>query len=149
MKIEDEIHQKVFKNEWQKATLNLIFTASWLGHKHKEFFKPFGITQQQYNVLRILRGSHPKSISTSVIKTRMLDKNSDASRIVDRLTAKDLVLKKTCPSDRRLVDVTISGKGLRLLEVMDTKIDALDNGLGSLTEKEAKVLNQLLDKLRS
>ncbi|MCG8388357.1 MAG: MarR family transcriptional regulator [Cytophagales bacterium] len=149
MKIEDEIHQKVFKNEWQKATLNLIFTASWLGNKHKEFFKPFGITQQQYNVLRILRGSHPKSISTSVIKTRMLDKNSDASRIVDRLTAKDLVLKKTCPSDRRLVDVTISGKGLRLLEVMDTKIDALDNGLGSLTEKEAKVLNQLLDKLRS
>lgn len=149
MKIEDEIHQKVFKNEWQKATLNLIFTASWLGNKHKEFFKPFGITQQQYNVLRILRGSHPKSISTSVIKTRMLDKNSDASRIVDRLTAKDLVLKKTCPSDRRLVDVTISGKGLRLLEVMDTKIDALDNGLGSLTEKEAKILNQLLDKLRS
>ena len=149
MKIEDEIHQKVFKNEWQKATLNLIFTASWLGNKHKDFFKPFGITQQQYNVLRILRGSHPKSISTSVIKTRMLDKNSDASRIVDRLTAKDLVLKKTCPSDRRLVDVTISGKGLRLLEVMDTKIDALDNGLGSLTEKEAKVLNQLLDKLRS
>ena len=72
MKIEDEIHQKVFKNEWQKATLNLIFTASWLGNKHKDFFKPFGITQQQYNVLRILRGSHPKSISTSVIKTRML-----------------------------------------------------------------------------
>ena len=149
MKIEDEIHQKVFKNEWQKATLNLIFTSSWLGNQHKEFFKPFGITQQQYNVLRILRGSHPKSISTSVIKTRMLDKNSDASRIVDRLTSKGLAIKKTCPSDRRLVDVTISAKGLQLLEVMDRQVDELDGRLGALTEKDAKLLNQLLDKLRS
>lgn len=148
MNIEEEIQQKKFKSERQKATINLMFTSGWLVNKHKEFFKPFGITNQQYNVLRILRGQHPKSISTCVIKERMLDRNSDVSRIVDRLTLKGWVNKTTCPNDRRLVDVVISPEGLELLKTMDSAIDKLDEQLGSLTEKDAKLLNELLDRMR-
>ena len=94
MRIEDEIQQKAFRSELQKVTINLMFTAGWLNNKQRDFFKPFKITPQQYNVLRILRGQYPKQISTSSIKERMLDKNSDASRIVDRLFVKNLVSKK-------------------------------------------------------
>ncbi|ELR68922.1 Transcriptional regulator, MarR family [Fulvivirga imtechensis AK7] len=149
MRIEDELQQKSFKSEKQKATLNLLFTSGWLVNQHKEFFKPFGITTQQYNVLRILRGQHPKSISTCVIKERMLDRNSDVSRIVDRLTLKGWVKKTTCPNDRRLVDVVISEDGLNLLKRMDKAVDQLDDNLGGLSEKDAVQLNELLDKIRS
>lgn len=148
MHIEEEIHQKKFRSEVQKATINLLFTSNWLTNRHKDFFKGFGLTPQQFNVLRILRGQHPGSISTSEIKARMLDKNSDASRIVDRLTLKGWVTKKICPDDRRLVDVTISGDGLNLLERMDADTNALDESLG-LTEADAEQLNLLLDKMRS
>jgi DNA-binding MarR family transcriptional regulator len=148
MKIEEEIHQKNFRSEVQKATINLLFTSNWLTNKHKEFFKTYGLTPQQYNVLRILRGQFPGSISTSEIKARMLDKNSDASRIVDRLTLKAWVTKKECPDDRRLVDVTITKDGLDLLKRMDNKTNQLDKSLG-LTEKDANLLNELLNKIRS
>ncbi|MBL6448021.1 MarR family transcriptional regulator [Fulvivirga sp. 29W222] len=148
MNFEEEIQQKKFKSEKQKATLNLIFTSGWLVNRHKEFFKPFGITNQQYNVLRILRGQHPKSISTCVIKERMLDRNSDVSRIVDRLTLKGWVSKEICPNDRRLVDVIISDDGLALLKRMDSAVEKLDSQLGNLSEKDAKLLNDLLDKIR-
>jgi len=148
MKIEEEIHQSHFRNELQKASLNLLFTSGWLSNRHKESFKPYGITPQQYNVLRILRGSLPKTISTSEIKSRMLDRNSDVSRIVDRLNVKGWIIKKPCPADRRLVDVTITEKGLNLLTEMDTKVEMLENSLGKLSEEEANRLNQLLDKIR-
>jgi DNA-binding MarR family transcriptional regulator len=148
MRIEEEIHQKEFISEKQKATINLIFTSSWLMNKHKDFFKAYGLTPQQFNVLRILRGQHPDTISTSEIKSRMLDKNSDASRIVDRLTLKALVTKTICPNDRRLVDVGISKDGLNLLKQMDKKLNTLDNDLG-ISEEEAHQLNILLDKVRS
>lgn len=148
MKIEEEIHQSHFRNELQKASLNLLFTSGWLSNRHKESFKPYGITPQQYNVLRILRGSLPKTISTSEIKARMLDRNSDVSRIVDRLNLKGWIIKKPCPADRRLVDVTITEKGLNLLTEMDTKVEMLENSLGKLSEEEANRLNQLLDKIR-
>ncbi|MEM6524821.1 MAG: MarR family transcriptional regulator [Bacteroidota bacterium] len=148
MELEKEISQKSFKSEFQKASLNLIFTSSWLINKHKDFFKPFGITPQQYNVLRILRGSFPKSLSTSDIKSRMLDKNSDVSRIVDRITVKDWAEKKVRLSDRRLVDVQISGRGLELLEAMDGHMNILDQSLGQLSTEDARALNTLLDKIR-
>jgi DNA-binding MarR family transcriptional regulator len=148
MKIEEEIHQKKFRSEVQKATINLLFTSSWLTNKHKDFFKAYGLTPQQFNVLRILRGQYPATISTSEIKARMLDKNSDASRIVDRLTLKAWVTKKECPDDRRLVDVAISEDGLNLLERMDKETNNLDQSLG-LTESDAILLNELLNKIRS
>ena len=148
MKIEDEIHQKQFRNEYQKATINIIYTYGWLTTRLKQFLSNYDITLQQFNVLRILRGQHPGSISTSVIRDRMLDRNSDASRIVDRLHRQGLVDKQPCPSDRRLVDVRISDKGMKLLETIDKKQDELDNLVGNLTEDEVKEFNRLLDKTR-
>lgn len=151
MKIEEEISQKKFRSEYQKASINLIYTHNWLAHKHKNFFAEYGtgITPQQFNVLRILRGQFPGSISTSAIRERMLDRSSDASRIVDRIYKQGLVEKKVCATDKRLVDVTISDKGLQLLEKLDQHMEQLDGMLGSLNTEEAAQLNFLLDKIRS
>ncbi len=149
MRIEEEIHQKKFRNEYQKATINLIYTHNWLMTKQKRFLGEYDITPQQYNVLRILRGQHPGSISTSAIRERMLDRSSDASRIVDRIHKQGLVEKKICHSDKRLVDVNISAKGLKVLEEIDKEIIKMDSIFGNLTETETEELNRLLDKLRS
>ena len=148
MKLEEEIKQKSFRNEYQKSALNLVFTYGWLFNKQNGFFKKFGITAQQYNVLRILRGQYPNAISTSNIKSRMLDKNSDSSRIVDRLAGKNLVHKSNCKSDKRLVDVSISDQGLHLLSEIEPHSLELDNTFSKLDIEEAKELNRLLDKLR-
>lgn len=148
MKIEEAINQKQFRNNWQKATLNIIYTNNWMQNQIKVFLKPYGITQQQFNVLRILRGQFPEPLTTSVIRERMLDKMSDASRIVERLHKKDLVERKTCPSDKRLVDVLITEKGLDILASIDEKSEKLDFSKTNLTEDEALLLSDLLDKLR-
>jgi DNA-binding MarR family transcriptional regulator len=111
MGIEKDIQQQAFRNEHQKAAVNIIFSASWLNEKIKLFFSAEDITSQQYNILRILRGTQ-KPMSTLQIRERMLDKMSDTSRIVERLLKKGLVEKKVCPADKRLVDVNISKKGL-------------------------------------
>lgn len=110
--------------------------------------EPFDITMQQYNVLRILRGSHPEPISTQEIRRRMLDKMSDVSRIVDRLILKKLVSKRVCDSDKRLVDVTISEEGLSLLSKMEAYELEMDHIINSISEEEAAELNRLLDKMR-
>lgn len=148
MRLEEEIKQTKFRSEYQKAALNLMFTSNWFTYKQKDFFSKFNITGQQYNVLRILRGQFPEAISTSDIKGRMLDRNSDTSRIVDRLAAKNLVKKKTCPGDKRLVDVTISDQGLQLLENIDPFSKEMDEFLSNLSHEEASELNRLLDKVR-
>src|SRR5579859_746274 len=101
MKIEEEIKQSKFKSPFQKVAINLQFTANWLISNNNNFFKGFGITMQQFNILRILRGQHEKSISAAEIKERMLDRNSDVSRLLDRLIDKKLVTKSQCPSDKR------------------------------------------------
>ena len=147
MSIEKDIQQQVFRNEYQKATVNIIFSANWVQEKVKNFLDADDITPQQFNILRILRGSK-KPLSTLQIRERMLDKMSDTSRIVERLQKKELVEKKTCYQDKRLVDVVISEKGLLLLEKIDCRHVELDNVIQSLTTEEAKILNRLLDKLR-
>lgn len=149
MKIEEEIHQKHFRNEHQKAAINLIYTHSWLTTRIKQFLSRYDITMQQFNVLRILRGQHPGSISTSVIRDRMLDHNSDASRIVDRLHRQGYVEKEPCPTDRRLVDVRISDRGLKLLNTIDQQQEEIDGILSNLSEQEVQELNRLLDKARN
>jgi DNA-binding MarR family transcriptional regulator len=148
MGIQQDIQQSKFRNEWQKATINIIYTNSWLEEKMKDFLAKEDITSQQFNVLRILRGSQPKPLSTLEIRNRMLDKMSDVSRIVDRLLKKDLVEKRVCTKDKRLVDVTISAKGLKLLEKLDARNDDMDAHAKNITEAEAKTLNKILDKLR-
>ena len=148
MGIDQDIHQSKFRNEYQKASVNLLYTYGWITERTKEVFASEDITPQQFNILRILRGSHPQPLSTLQIRERMLDKMSDTSRIVDRLVAKGLVKKGTCKSDRRLVDVMISDKGKKMLERLDKRQDELDNIIGNLSEKEAAILSELLDKIR-
>ena len=147
MGIDKDIHQAKFRNEYQKAGINLIYTYNWATEKMKSLFEQFDITAQQFNILRILRGAG-EPLSTLQIRQRMLDKMSDTSRIVDRLLKKDLVKKVVCKSDRRLVDVTITEKGLKLLEMMDKYQEDMDNILKNLSDEEAKTLNRLLDKIR-
>jgi DNA-binding MarR family transcriptional regulator len=148
MSIEKDIQQSKFRNEFHKAAVNLIYTFNWLTEKNKEIFERGDITPQQYNILRILRGAG-QPLSTLQIRQRMLDKMSDTSRIVDRLVKKELVQKVICKTDRRLVDVTISDTGLQLLERLDSYNEEMDALLGSVNEEEAKMLNHLLDKIRS
>jgi MarR family 2-MHQ and catechol resistance regulon transcriptional repressor len=149
MGIEQDIHQAKFRNEYQKASINLIYTFGWLTEKSRELFASEDITPQQFNILRILRGSHPRPLSTLQIRERMLDKMSDTSRIVDRLIAKGFVKKGTCKMDRRLVDVIITDKGKKLLERLDARQDEMDGVLGNLSKKEAAALSDLLDKIRN
>jgi len=148
MKLEEAIQQKRFAHEWQKAVINIIYTSKWIEEEIKVTLKKHGLTLQQYNVLRILKGQSPKPLSTSAIRRRMLDKMSDASRIVDRLYKKKLVLRTPCPADKRLVDVLISEKGLELLDEIDLMKEQMDFLLNNLNETEAKQLNTLLDKAR-
>jgi DNA-binding MarR family transcriptional regulator len=148
MGIEKDIQQSNFRNEYQKMGINLLYTANWLNENVGKFLSQEDITQQQYNILRILRGAD-KPLSTLQIRARMLDKMSDTSRIVDRLVAKELVEKNTCPTDKRLVDVTLTKKGLAILEKLDQYKDPIDADLKGVTEQEAKALNEILDKLRS
>ncbi len=148
MGIEEDIQQKKFRNEFQKASINLIYTVGWLRDRTKSIFDTEDITPQQFNILRILRGSFPQPLSTLQIRERMLEKMSDTSRIVDRLIAKGLVKKIICKKDRRLVDVIITDKGKKLLERLDARQDEMDGALGNLTENEASELNELLDKIR-
>lgn len=148
MKIEAAINQKKFKNAWHKATVNLIYTHNWIENNIKSLLKPYGITTQQYNVLRILRGQFPEPITTSVIRNRMLDKMSDASRIVDRLCKKGFSVRNICPSDKRLVDVLITAEGLKVLDAIDFHDDKLDLTRENLTEEEAILFSDLLDKMR-
>jgi MarR family 2-MHQ and catechol resistance regulon transcriptional repressor len=149
MGIEKDINQPKFRNIYQKASINLIYTVGWLRDKSKSIFEAEDVTPQQFNILRILRGSFPNPLSTLQIRERMLEKMSDTSRIVDRLITKGLVKKLTCKSDRRLVDVIISDKGKKLLERLDNRQDEMDAVLGKLSEKEAGTLSDLLDKIRS
>lgn len=147
MKLEDEISQPKFKSEYQKAALNIIYTCNWFTSQHSANLKPHGITQQQYNILRILRGQHPKPASVKLLKELMMDKMSDASRLVEKLRLKGFVERKINIDDRRNVDVAITQKGLDLL----TSLDYLDDNFKeiiALDNSEVQQLNELLDKLR-
>jgi DNA-binding MarR family transcriptional regulator len=148
MGIENDIQQAKFRSPHQKAAINLIYTVSWMRDKTKAIFEAEDVTSQQFNILRILRGSYPQPLSTLQIRERMLEKMSDTSRIVDRLIAKGLVTKLVCKNDRRLVDVVISDKGKKLLERLDARQDEIDGVLKNLSEKDANILSDLLDKLR-
>jgi len=147
MKIEDEIKQKKFISAHQKAVINLVYTVNWMQGEHQKVFKSFNITPQQFNILRILKGQHPNSTSATEIKARMLDKNSDVSRLLDRLVAKNVIVKKACPTDKRAFDVNLTETGLELLRTLDKKQSELDNIL-NLSEEEAYQLSDLLDKSR-
>lgn len=149
MGIAKDIRQDQFRNDYQKAMINLMFTHGWTLEQIKKMLSSDGITPQQFNILRILRGSYPSPLSTMQIRERMLDKMSDTSRIVDRLLAKELVKKIVCKNDRRLVDITITEKGKKLLGKIDARQEKFDGIFKNLSVKEAAKLSDLLDKIRS
>ena len=149
MGIQEDIKQKkAFRNDYQKVAVNIMYTFNWLTEGLKQLVEPYDITIQQYNVLRILKGSHPEPLSTQEIRIRMLDKMSDVSRIVDRMIAKELVSKSMCPTDKRLVDVQITKKGISLLNQLKKLELSMDDQLSALSPEEAAQLSLLLDKLR-
>jgi DNA-binding MarR family transcriptional regulator len=147
MGIGKDIKQQSFRNERQKAIINIIYTFNWMMEKVKIHLDPFDLTTQQFNILRILRGAKAP-LSTMQIRNRMLDKMSDTSRIVDRLILKELVVKNLCSRDKRLVDVMITEKGLALLAELDQFSDEQDAIVGNLSNEEMEQLNLLLDKIR-
>ncbi len=148
MKLEIEIKQKEFKSPYNKAVVNLLYTQSYIVSFQSKLFKPYDLSPEQYNVLRILRGHHPEPITVSSIQERMLNKMSNASRLVEKLKQKGLAIRKECPSDRRQVDITITSKGLGLLQTLDEEVKRFNHEVIHLDESEVAQLNELLDKLR-
>lgn len=148
MKLEEEIKQRKFVSEKHKVIINLMYTGNWVYSINKSILKRYNISPEQYNVLRILRGQHPKPSSVMLLNERMLDKMSNVSRIVEKLRLKNLLLRKECPADRRQVDITITEEGLALLTEIDKDASISDYAAHNLTEEEAAQLNELLDKAR-
>jgi DNA-binding MarR family transcriptional regulator len=148
MRIEDEIQSTNFEDNYHKAVINVAYTQGWLANYFRCHFDKHNITQQQFNILRILRGQYPKPATINLLKERMIDKMSDASRIVDRLVQKGLVSRCTNNKDRRAVDIRISEEGLATLSKMDGEFKTKEVLSKNLTEDEAATLSDLLDKMR-
>jgi len=148
MRIDDEIQSSKFEDNYHKAVININYTYSWLNNFLRERFEKYNLTPQQFNILRILRGQYPKPATVNLLKERMIDKMSDASRIVDRLVQKGLVSRCTNNKDRRAVDIRISDTGLDILAKLDSEMKTKDLLQNNLTEEEAATLSGLLDKLR-
>ena len=142
--ISKDINSK-FKNDKIKALINIKYTANWIHSHENEFFRPYGISPQQYNILRILCGAN-EPIKVQTIKDRMIDRAPNATRLMDKLCDKKLIERVRCEHDRRVVFISISKDGLSLLKTIDNnkKLDFLEN----LTEDEATILSGLLDKMR-
>jgi DNA-binding MarR family transcriptional regulator len=148
MSLEQDIQQEKFNSELEKAAINILFTSSWLHNVSLGRLKPHDITPEQFNVLRILRGSHPKKLMLADITSRMLDKSSNATRLVEKLRQKGLVNRQICESNRRQVDISITEKGLAVLKKIDSEEKEWLAKLSNITQAEAQELNRILDKLR-
>lgn len=149
MRLEDEIVQKSFKDEFHKLSVNLQFTATHYRNQFRTRLKPFGLSPEQFNILRILRGQHPNPASAKLVTERMIDKSSNVSRLVEKLRTKGLLTRTECPEDRRAVDLTITPEGLKVLAGLDDDMEKNPVTLDlHLTAQETRRLNDLLDKVR-
>jgi len=148
MSIEQDIKQEKFENEFHKAAVNILFTSSWLHTINSTRLKTYNVTPEQYNVLRILRGSHPTALMLAEITSRMIDKSSNATRLVEKLRQKGFVKREICENNRRQVDIFVTPKGLEILAKIDKDPDALLMALKRLSKADAQELNRVLDKLR-
>ena len=147
--IEEEIKTKGFKNPFNRITVNVIFTGNWLTDKHTQHvLKPYQLTVEQYNVLRILRGQSPNPLPINGILERMMNRMSNVSRLIDKLLEKGLVSRRESVEDRRSVDIRITQLGLNLLTDIDVLQDHWEENYSGLTEEEAITLSHLLDKMR-
>lgn len=149
MKIEDELKTTQFTDDKQKAVLSILFTASWLENYINGHLKAYDLSHQQYNILRILKGSHPKALSVLEIKSRMIDKMSNVSRLIEKLKQKKFVTRQENTKDRRLVEIEITEEGRQVLDKIMQKMPTEPNFLDNINTEEAKQLVELLDKLRS
>ncbi|MCB0491699.1 MAG: MarR family transcriptional regulator [Cyclobacteriaceae bacterium] len=149
MGLEEDVKQTKFTNEHQKAMVNVLYTSSWLNNRNTTYFKKYNISPEQFNVLRILRGSQPNPMRLADIAERMIEKNSNCTRLVEKLRQKELVDRQLCESNRRQVDISITFKGLKLLSEIDKDYDEWLSIQKSITKAEAIELNRILDKLRS
>jgi len=148
MKLEQEIKQPKFQDEWQKALLNILYTGNWLTDNFMVISKKYAINDQHYNILRILRGKHPKCMCPSEIKEVLVNKRGDLTRLLDKLVKMELVDRNINAENRRMVDVIITQKGLNLLAEMDPDVNQVENIKSHISEEEAKVLNDILDRIR-
>jgi DNA-binding MarR family transcriptional regulator len=148
MSLEQDIKQEKFHNEFEKVVVNILFTASWLYNVNATRLKPHDITPEQYNVLRILRGSHPKAMMLAEVTCRMIDKSSNATRLVEKLRQKGLLKREICENNRRQVDISITEKGLSILKKIDIEAETWIESLKVISKSEALELNRILDKLR-
>lgn len=149
MRIEDEIKQAKFKSEFEKLAINLAFTHAHFENQFAQAVKTMNTTPEQYNVLRILKGQHPKPISVKDIQSRMISKMSNTSRLIDKLKDKGFVKRVECEHDRRAVDINLTPEGIEHLDLLSKTIEPMQRGYQALSETEAKQVNELLDKLRS
>ena len=148
VRLEEEIKQPNFQDEWQKALLNIQYTGNWLVDKFLTITKKYGINDQHYNILRILRGAHPDCLCPGDIKQVLVNKRGDLTRLIDKLVKMNLVDRQVNSNNRRMLDIHITSQGLELLDEMDTDVNAIENLKLHITEKDAKTLNKILDKIR-
>jgi len=148
MRLEDAIVQRHFRSEFEKLAVNLQFTAALYRNHLRAALHPYGLSPEQFNILRILRGQHPTPASAKLVSERMLDKSSNVSRLVEKLRQKGYVTRGECGADRRQVDLLITEKGLDVLAALDENLEAQPGMDRFVTKKEAKHLNELLDRLR-
>lgn len=146
--LEKEIQQSSFANEHIKANLNVLFTANWLYNKISAILKPYNLTHEQFNVLRILRGSHPGSMCQKDILHRMISPSSNVTLIVKKLVDKEMITVLQSDADRREYVINIKKKGLDLLKELDRHLENQKEYINTLSDAEAKQLNKLLDKMR-
>ena len=148
MKLEQAIISNKFKSEVQKAGLNILYTAWWLKTIMSKELKEYGLTHEQYNVLRILKGKYPELMCVRDIACRMIEKSSNVPRIIDRLEVKKLVKRRTSTEDKRETVITLTQAGINMLEITTNKIDRLYDSTVKMDENCAHTLNGLLEKVR-
>ncbi len=149
MRLEEEIQQSKFKDQYHKLGVNVIYSASWISAVNLKVLKQFNLSIQQFNILRILKGRHPEPATVKLLTERMIDKMSNASRLVEKLKQKGFVERTSCPKDRRQVDIAITEKGIDIVDQSSKFLEKeLKSTLGNLTKSEAQQLNDLLDKMR-
>lgn len=148
MEIDKLIKQARFKDSFQKAIINLLYTSNYFRDIHQSIFKKYDIQGQHYNLLRILKGKYPEPVTPGYIKDVMLDKGTDLTRLIDKLQKKGWVLRRICAHNKRQMDVTITDLGIEKLNQMIDEVSAQDKILKKLSEEEYEMLSNLLDKMR-
>lgn len=148
MKLEEAIQSNKFRNEMHKAGLNILYTAWWFKTVISKELKEYGLTHEQYNVLRILKGKHPEPVCVKEIASRMIEKNSNVPRIIDRLETKKLVKRNSSTTDKRETVTVLTQAGINILQHSTDRVNNLTDKVITLDESKAKVLNQILEEIR-